>query len=101
MSPGRGSCSSPPTRPQAGCPASSPSAPSAPDQRDRDSHPAREEEEKVHRCRRRVRQETQPPPDSRALAAHRRLGRQGLNAGGVGGDGQDVELVIDDKTLLT
>lgn len=46
-------------------------------------------------------QETQPPPDSRTLAAHRRLGRQGLNAGGVGGDGQDVELVINDKTLLT
>lgn len=38
---------------------------------------------------------------SRTLAAHRCLGRQGLNAGGVGGDGQDVELVIDIKTLLT
>ena len=46
-------------------------------------------------------QENTASPDSRALAAHRRLGRQGLNAGGVGGDGQDVELVIDDKTLLT
>lgn len=46
-------------------------------------------------------QETQPPPDSWTLATHRRLGRQGLNAGGVRGDGQDVELVINDKTLLT
>ena len=52
-SPGQGSCSSPPTRPQAGCPASSPSAPSAPDQRDQDSHPTREEE-KVHHCHWRV-----------------------------------------------
>lgn len=46
-------------------------------------------------------QETQSPPDSWTLATHRGLGRQGLNAGGVGGDGQDVELVINDKTLLT
>lgn len=45
-------------------------------------------------------QETQPPrfPDP---GSSPRLGRQGLNAGGVGGDGQDVELVINDKTLLT
>lgn len=97
--PGLGFCSSPPTRPQAACPASSPSAPSAPDQKDRDSHPTRGE--KVCHCPRRVRQTRWPPQILGPWPTHRGLGREGLNTGCVGGDGQDVELVINDKTLLT
>lgn len=45
--------------------------------------------------------EMQPPPEPHPWLTHRGLGRQGLNAGSMGGDGQDVELVINDETLLT
>lgn len=45
--------------------------------------------------------EMQPPPDPHLWLTHRGLGRQGLNAGSMGGDGQDVELVVNDETLLT
>lgn len=64
--------------------------------------PERRREEKVHYGRWRVSTgNTASPrfPDPGSLTG--RLGRQGLNAGYAGGDGQDVELVIDDKTLYT
>lgn len=48
-----------------------------------------------------MRQTRRPPQVLGPWPTHRGLGREGLNAGRVGGDGQDVELVIDDETLLT